>query len=113
MVWRDRSVGKGSLIYADGRLYLYGEDGTIGLADAGTRGAYRERGRFSIDDVDEQSRPGRIPIITNGKLIIRDQDNVYAYAVKSGQVTKDESDCESAQATRRLRGAPAGRTELA
>jgi outer membrane protein assembly factor BamB len=80
MVWRNRSVGKGSLIYADGRLYLYGEDGTIGLADAAPD-AYRERGRFSI--ATSTNNPAwSHPIITNGKLIIRDQDNVYAYAVK-------------------------------
>jgi outer membrane protein assembly factor BamB len=81
MVWRHRSVGKGSLIYADGRLYLYGEDGTIGLADAAPD-AYRERGRFSIQT--STSNPAwSHPIITNGKLILRDQDNVYAYDVKA------------------------------
>jgi outer membrane protein assembly factor BamB len=80
MVWRNRSVGKGSLIYADGRLYLYGENGTIGLADAAPD-AYRERGRFSIQ-TSTNSPAWSHPIITNGKLVIRDQDNVYAYAVK-------------------------------
>lgn len=79
MAWRDRSVGKGSLIYADQRLYLYSEQGTVGLAEA-TPTAYRERGRFSVP----QSGPPTWshPIITNGKLIIRDQDTVYAYDVK-------------------------------
>ena len=77
MVWRNRSVGKGSLIYADGRLYLYSENGTVGLADAAPD-AYRERGRFSI--ATSTGNPAwSHPIITNGKLIIRDQDNVYAY----------------------------------
>jgi outer membrane protein assembly factor BamB len=79
MAWRDRSVGKGSIIYADQRLYLYSEQGTVGLADA-TPAGYRERGRFSIP----QSGPPTWshPIITNGKLIIRDQDTVYAYDVR-------------------------------
>jgi outer membrane protein assembly factor BamB len=79
MAWRDRSVGKGSIIYADQRLYLYSEQGTVGLAEA-TPTAYRERGRFSI----AQSGPPTWshPIITNGKLIIRDQDTVYAYDVR-------------------------------
>ncbi|HET8774078.1 MAG TPA: PQQ-binding-like beta-propeller repeat protein, partial [Thermoanaerobaculia bacterium] len=31
-VWRDRSVGKGSLIFADDRLYLFSENGVVGLA---------------------------------------------------------------------------------
>ncbi len=80
MAWRNRSVGKGSLIYADERLYLYSEQGTVGLAEA-TPTEYRERGRFSI----KASGPPTWshPIITNGRLIIRDQDTIYAYDVKA------------------------------
>jgi outer membrane protein assembly factor BamB len=79
LAWRNRSVGKGSLIYADQRLYLYSEQGVVGLADASPT-EYRERGRFSI----QASGPPTWshPIITNGRLIIRDQDNIYAYNVK-------------------------------
>ncbi len=80
MAWRNRSVGKGSLIYADERLYLYSEQGTVGLAEA-TPTEYRERGRFSI----KASGPPTWshPIITDGRLVIRDQDTVYAYDVKA------------------------------
>ena len=79
MVWRDRSVGKGSLIYADNRLYLYSENGVVGLAEPSPT-AYREHGRFSI--TASGSPTWSHPIITNGKLILRDQDAVYAYAVR-------------------------------
>lgn len=80
MAWRNRSVGKGSLIYADQRLYLYSEQGVVGLAEASPT-EYREHGRFSI----QQSGPPTWshPMITNGRLIIRDQDNVYAYDVRA------------------------------
>ena len=79
VAWRDRSVGKGSLIFADGRLYLYSEDGVVGLASAAPDG-YHEHGRFRIE---AGSLPTwSHPIITNGRLILRDQDNVYAYNVK-------------------------------
>jgi outer membrane protein assembly factor BamB len=81
MLWRNRSVGKGSLIYADNRLYLYGENGTVALADAAPD-AYRERGKFSIE-TSTRNPAWSHPIITNGKLIVRDQDNVYAYDVKA------------------------------
>src|SRR5262249_13445458 len=47
LAWRDRSVGKGSLTYADGNLYLLSEDNVAGLAEA-TPAGYKERGRFSI-----------------------------------------------------------------
>jgi outer membrane protein assembly factor BamB len=80
VAWRDRSVGKGSLVYADERLYLYSEQGTVGLADASPAG-YRERGRFSIQTTGPPTWSH--PIITNGKLIIRDQDNIYAYDVRA------------------------------
>jgi outer membrane protein assembly factor BamB len=83
MLWRDRSVGKGSLIFADNRLYLYGENGTVALADAAPDG-YRERGRFSIE-TSTNNPAWSHPIITGGKLIIRDQDNIYAYDVKQPQ----------------------------
>ncbi len=58
MAWRNRSVGKGSLIYADERLYLYSEDGVVGLAEA-TPTEYRERGRFTHPDRAAR-RPGAI-----------------------------------------------------
>jgi outer membrane protein assembly factor BamB len=80
VAWRDRSVGKGSLIYADERFYLYSEGGVVGLAEA-TPAGYRERGRFNIRQTSPPTWSH--PIITNGKLIIRDQDNVYAYDVKA------------------------------
>lgn len=80
VAWRNRSVGKGSLIYADERLYLYGENGTVGLAEA-TPAGYTERGRFSIS-LATGNPAWSHPIITNGKLIIRDQDNIYAYSVR-------------------------------
>ncbi|MEW6323193.1 MAG: PQQ-binding-like beta-propeller repeat protein [Acidobacteriota bacterium] len=80
VAWRDRSVGKGSLIYADERLYIYGENGMLALAEATPEG-YREHGRFRI----EASGPPTWshPIITRGRLIIRDQDVVYAFDVRA------------------------------
>ena len=80
LAWRDRSVGKGSLIYGDQRLYLYSEGGVVGLAEANPT-AYRERGRFTIRTGN--SPTWSHPIITSGKLILRDQDAVYAYDVKA------------------------------
>lgn len=81
MVWRDRSVGKGSLIFADSRLYLYSEDAVVGLAEANPVG-YREHGRFSLPQQSGLPTWSH-PIIAGGFLIIRDQDSVYAYNVKA------------------------------
>ena len=46
MMWRDRSVGKGSVTFADGHLYIQGENNVFGLAEA-TPSGYREKGRFT------------------------------------------------------------------
>lgn len=80
IAWRDRSVGKGSLAFADDRLYLYGENGTVGLAEANPR-QYVEHGRFSIN---AGSLPTWTqPVIANGIFYLRDQDNLYAYDVRA------------------------------
>ena len=81
MAWRDRSVGKGSLIFADNRLYLYSEDGVIGLAEANPAG-YREHGRFTLGQQSGLPTWSH-PIVAGGLLIIRDQDSVYAYNVRA------------------------------
>jgi outer membrane protein assembly factor BamB len=78
--WRDRSVGKGSLTYADGMLYLLGEGNTVGLAEA-TPDGYREKGRFSIED---QGRPSWAhPVVCGGKLYIRNQGTLSCYDIRA------------------------------
>lgn len=79
VAWRDRSVGKGSVIFADDRLYLFSENGVVGLAEANPA-AYREHGRFQLRT---GSRPTwSHPVVANGKLYLRDQDTIYAYNVR-------------------------------
>jgi outer membrane protein assembly factor BamB len=78
VAWRDRSVGKGSLVFADDRFYLYSEQGVVGLAEANPAG-YREHGRFRIQTGNLPTWSH--PIVSNGKLFIRDQDAIYAYEV--------------------------------
>ena len=79
VAWRDRSVGKGSVVFADERLYLYSEEGVVGLAEANPAG-YREHGRFQIKTGGAPTWSH--PIVSNGKLFIRDQDNIYAFDVR-------------------------------
>jgi outer membrane protein assembly factor BamB len=82
VAWRDRSVGKGSLIYADNRLYLFSENGVIGLAEANPQ-AYREHGRFRIETGSQPTWAH--PVIAGGHLFIRDQDTIYAYDIRQRQ----------------------------
>lgn len=80
MMWRHRSVGKGSLAYADGHLYLLSENNVVGLAEA-TPAGYREKGRFTIPD---QGWPSWAhPAISGGRLYIRDQGILTAYNIRA------------------------------
>jgi outer membrane protein assembly factor BamB len=79
-VWKDRSVGKASLTYADGHLYLLSENNVVGLVEA-TPDGYREKGRFTIPD---RGRPSWAhPVVAGGRLYIRNQDALAVYDIRS------------------------------
>jgi len=79
VAWKDRSVGKGSLVYADGDLYAFSENGVVGLIEATPTG-YVEKGRFRIQQ--DTSPTWTHPVIAGGRLYLRDQNTIYAYDVK-------------------------------
>jgi outer membrane protein assembly factor BamB len=80
VMWQNRSVGKGSLAYADGMLYLLGEKQTVGLAEANPQ-AYIEKGRFPIQDLGRDSWAH--PVVVGGKLYLRNQGTLTCYDVKA------------------------------
>ena len=79
MMWRDRSVGKGSVTYADGHLYVQSENNVVGLVEA-TSSGYREKGRFEIPDKGQMSWAH--PAISDGRLYVRNQDTLLVYDIK-------------------------------
>ncbi len=80
VAWKNRSVGKGSVAYADKMLYLLGEEGVVGLAEA-TPDGYKEISRFTIS---KGSLPTwSPPVIADGKLYLRDQDHLVSYDIKA------------------------------
>jgi outer membrane protein assembly factor BamB len=79
-LWRHRSVGKGSLTYADRRLYVLSEYNVVGLAEV-TASGYREVGRFEIAD---QGLPSWAhPVVSGKRLYIRNQNILGAYDVRA------------------------------
>ena len=79
-MWQHRSVGKGSLSYADGHLYILSENNVVGLAEA-TPAGYREKGRFTIAD---QGWPSWAhPVISGGRLFLRNQGILTAYNIQA------------------------------
>jgi len=85
IMWSERQPGKGSVVYADGRLYCRSESGkgTIYLVDASPKG-YVERGR--LDPPDRTREPAWThPVIANAKMYLRDQDTILCYDVKANK----------------------------
>jgi outer membrane protein assembly factor BamB len=81
-VWAEKDkLGKGSILAADGHLYLRGEDrGTMVLLEASPKG-YKQAGQFEQPDRSELNAWPH-PVIANGKLYLRDQNVVLCYNVK-------------------------------
>lgn len=78
--WQDRSVGKGSLVMADGKLFLRSESGPLALAAATPKG-YQELGRF--EQPQRANHPAWAhPVVAGGKLYIRDWDKLLVFDVK-------------------------------
>jgi outer membrane protein assembly factor BamB len=88
IVWSERSaLGKGALTVADGMLYCQSErDGEIVLAEASPTG-WKEHGRFKLEaQSHRRSSRGRVwthPVVSNGKLFLRDQEFLSCYDVQS------------------------------
>lgn len=80
IAWQARSVGKGSLIYADGMLYCLGERHEVALVEA-TPEEYREHGRFSIENLGRSAWAH--PVVANGRLYIRNLGRLTAYDIRA------------------------------
>ncbi len=86
VLWNERDsdkrrVTKGSVAFADGRIYYRTEEGPIVLIEP-SRKEYIERGRF--DQPERTDKPAWAhPVVANGKLYIRDQDTLFCYDIKA------------------------------
>jgi outer membrane protein assembly factor BamB len=84
--WAHRDFRKGAVGFADGMLYCLEEgSGTVKLVEANPTG-WKEHGSFKLDPQTKIRSPqGHIwthPVISGGKLYLRDQDLIYCYDVK-------------------------------
>lgn len=82
--WENRSVGKGSITCAEGYLYIRSEQGPVALAKA-TPAGYTETGRFNQPDRSGAAAWAH-PVVSHGKLFLRDQDLLLAYDVRDQKV---------------------------
>lgn len=79
-VWQDRSVGKGSIAYADGHLYCRGESGQIALVEANPA-EFKSKGTFTPAEKNG-SKCWAHPVVSGGRLLIREGDTLTAYNLK-------------------------------
>jgi outer membrane protein assembly factor BamB len=72
--------GSAAVLYADGRLYFRWDDNTVALIEASPKG-YQVDSTFHLPK--DTSRPGwQHPVIHDGKLFIRANDQLYCYDIK-------------------------------
>ena len=83
--WDNRALGAASLCYADGRLYLHGENGMVALVEPSSE-SYIEKGRFTPPDqpkrLNAMEKAWAYPVVANGCLYIRDHNMLWCYRIK-------------------------------
>ncbi|HLF92854.1 MAG TPA: PQQ-binding-like beta-propeller repeat protein, partial [Planctomycetota bacterium] len=82
IVWENRSVGKGSVIAADGLLFVrnFYPGNEIALVEATPEG-YRERGRFVQPDRSKEPAFTYL-VVAGGRMYVRDHDLLLCYDVR-------------------------------
>jgi outer membrane protein assembly factor BamB len=93
LAWNERDkleCASGAITCADGRLYLYSDEGTTVLLEADPKG-WQESGRFNLPEkstANKGRKTGRSakiwthPVVANGRLYLRDQELLFCYKVK-------------------------------
>jgi outer membrane protein assembly factor BamB len=86
-VWNHSAFRKGAIAAADGMLYCLEEGrGLVALVEASPAG-WKSHGQFKLDPQTKiRAARGGIwthPVISNGKLYLRDQDLIHCYDIKA------------------------------
>jgi outer membrane protein assembly factor BamB len=76
--WKTGDYGKGSLMYADGKLILYGQNGKLGIAEA-SPDAFKEIEHFQALSGKDTWAP---PVLANGRIYLRSLEKMVALDVK-------------------------------
>jgi outer membrane protein assembly factor BamB len=84
-MWNQRAVGKGSLSFADGMLYLFAENaGQAGLATCSPHGL-ELKGKVQV----QGSGPSWAhPVVAGGRLFLRYDKNLYCFDVRGERGTE-------------------------
>ena len=80
VAWRERTIGTGGVLYADGHLYLRNDRGDMALIEANPEELV-EKGEFEQPDQSEE-KTWPTPVISGGRLYLRDQGTLLCFDVK-------------------------------
>ncbi|MEQ8852634.1 PQQ-binding-like beta-propeller repeat protein [Gimesia sp.] len=86
-VWMEgRAAPAGAVMAAAGHLYCFTQDDGVLVCIEATPKGFKETGRFTIPErTEKQSILGKVwarPVISNGRLYLRDQDLLFCYDIK-------------------------------
>jgi outer membrane protein assembly factor BamB len=76
--WVHRGYGKGSLIAADGLLYILSDQGQLVLAEA-TPAGFQEKGKVRV----MEGKTWTAPVLSHGRLYLRDEDELIVLDVRT------------------------------
>ena len=77
--YADKTIAKGTVVYADGMLYCYSERGELALVEA-TPAGFKIAGQTKVELGTDQHWAH--PVIGDGKLYIRHGNTLIAYKIK-------------------------------
>ena len=76
--WVQRGYGKGSLITADGLLYILSDQGQLILAEA-TPAGFQEKGKVKV----MEGKTWVAPVLSHGRIYLRDEDEMIVLDVRT------------------------------
>ena len=87
--WQDKSIGAGSVCYADGCVYIHGENGEVALVEAAPT-AYHEKGRFTPPGQPNRgmAKAWAYPVVADSRLYVRDLGVLWCFDLKEGSASK-------------------------
>ncbi len=75
-----RAIGRGSLCFADGMLYLFGERAGVAALMTCSPEALQIKGQFSVKGTGPSYAH---PVVAGGRLYLRYENNLYCYRVSA------------------------------
>ncbi len=80
VMWNERSAGKGAIIVVGNKIILRTEKGPISLIKLDPE-RYEEISRFNQPE-RSRAKAWAHPVVLDGRLYLRDQDNLFVYDIK-------------------------------